>query len=41
MPYLGGGVVPYGFVGQSGFFENFIVKFDLSTKSVELTAVDK
>jgi len=26
----------YGVVGQNGFFDNFIVKFDLSKEEIEL-----
>ncbi|MFA6601336.1 MAG: hypothetical protein WCT02_00515 [Candidatus Paceibacterota bacterium] len=36
MKFLGGGIVPYGFVGQKGFFENFIVRFDLRNNGIEL-----
>ena len=36
MPDVSGKVMPYGIVGQKGFFENFIVKFDLSKGEIEL-----
>src|ERR1700704_660913 len=36
MPDVAGRVMPYGLVGQKGFFENFIVKFDLKKEEVEL-----
>lgn len=29
MPDVSGRVVPYGVVGQNGFFDKFIVRFDL------------
>ncbi|OGD70180.1 hypothetical protein A3I18_00935 [Candidatus Campbellbacteria bacterium RIFCSPLOWO2_02_FULL_35_11] len=31
-----GNIMPHGLVGQKGFFENFIVKFDLLKEEVEL-----
>jgi hypothetical protein len=37
MPNLGGGIVPYGFVGQKGFFEHFKVLFDQKNNIVELS----
>lgn len=36
MADVAGRVMPYGVVGQKGFFENFIVKFDLKRESIEL-----
>ena len=36
MPDVAGRVMPYGLVGQKGFFENFIVKFDLLKGEIEL-----
>jgi len=36
LPTIGGRSAPYGVVGQKGFFENFIVKFDLLKEEVEL-----
>src|SRR3989344_3401981 len=36
MPDVAGHVMPYGVVGQMGFFENLIVKFDLQKAEVEL-----
>ena len=36
MPDVSGRVMPYGLVGQKGFFENFIVKFDLLKGEIEL-----
>ena len=36
MPNVAGNVMPYGIVGQMGFFDNFIVKFDLLKERVEL-----
>jgi len=36
MPDVAGRVMPYGLVGQKGFFENFIVKFDLLKEEVDL-----
>ena len=36
MPDVAGRVIPYGIVGQKGFFENFIVRFDLKKEEVEL-----
>lgn len=36
MPAVAGRVQPYGIVGQTGFFESFVVKFDLQKESVEL-----
>ena len=38
MPDVAGRVMPYGLVGQKGFFENFIVKFDLLKAEVDLKA---
>lgn len=36
LPTIGGRSAPYGIVGQKGFFENFIVKFDLLKEEVDL-----
>ena len=36
MPEVAGRVMRYGLVGQNGFFENFVVKFDLLKEEVEL-----
>jgi hypothetical protein len=36
MPSVGNKIMKHGLVGQKGFFENFIVKFDLLKEEVEL-----
>lgn len=36
MPEVAGRVLPYGVVGQRGFFDIFIVRFDLLKEEVEL-----
>ena len=36
MPEVAGRVIPYGVVGQQGFFDLFVVKFDLIKEEVEL-----
>ena len=36
MPSVSGHVMRYGLVGQRGFFEKFIVKFDLLKEEIEL-----
>ncbi len=36
MPEVAGRVIPYGVVGQKGFFDLFVVKFDLLKEEVEL-----
>ena len=36
MPNVAGRIMPYGLVGQKGFFENFIVKFDLLKEEIEI-----
>lgn len=36
MSNVAGRIMPYGIVGQNGFFENFIVKFDLLKGEVEV-----
>lgn len=36
LPTIGGRIVPYGIVGQTGFFEFFKVIFDKSSGEVEL-----
>lgn len=38
MPEVAGRILPYGVVGQKGFFEHFIVKFDLQKEEIELKA---
>jgi hypothetical protein len=35
MPDVAGHVMPYGIVGQKGFFDNFVIKFDLLKEEVE------
>src|SRR3989344_4235373 len=35
MPSVAGKAMPYGLVGQKGFFENFIVKFDLLKEEIK------
>lgn len=36
MPDVAGRIMPYGIVGQKGFFDQFVVKFDLLKEEVEL-----
>lgn len=36
MPEVAGRILPYGVVGQRGFFDIFVVKFDLLKEEVEL-----
>lgn len=36
MPKVAGNALPYGIVGQKGFFDIFVVKFDLLKERVEL-----
>ena len=36
MPQVAGRAMPYGLVGQRGFFDAFVVKFDLHKEEVEL-----
>lgn len=36
MPNVAGAVIPYGLVGQKGFFDKFIVKFDLLKEEIEI-----
>ncbi|HVM73819.1 MAG TPA: aspartyl protease family protein [Candidatus Paceibacterota bacterium] len=36
MPAVSGRIAQYGVVGQRGFFETFIVKFDLEKEEIEL-----
>jgi hypothetical protein len=36
MPKVAGNVMPYGLVGQRGFFDIFIIKFDLIKGEIEL-----
>ena len=40
MPNVAGNVIPYGIVGQKGFFDIFVVKFDLLKERVELKPRD-
>ncbi|MDB5274975.1 MAG: hypothetical protein JWO58_3342 [Chitinophagaceae bacterium] len=40
MPDVAGRIMPYGVVGQRGFFEHFVVKFDLKKEEVELKPRD-
>ena len=41
MSNVAGRVMSYGLVGQRGFFDNFIVKFDLLKEEVELKQRNK
>lgn len=36
MPQVAGRVLPYGVVGQKGFFDLFVVKFDFLKEEIEL-----
>ncbi|MCX6703102.1 MAG: retropepsin-like aspartic protease [Candidatus Zambryskibacteria bacterium] len=36
MSDVSGRIMPYGIVGQRGFFSNFIIKFDLAKEEIEL-----
>jgi hypothetical protein len=36
VPLLGGGLVSYGIVGQKGFFDKFVVKFNLPKNEIEV-----
>jgi hypothetical protein len=36
MPNVAGRIMSYGIVGQNGFFENFIVKFDLLKGEIDV-----
>jgi hypothetical protein len=36
IPNLGGNIVSYGIVGQKGFFDKFIVRFDYTKGEVEI-----
>lgn len=36
LPNVGGRIVPYGIVGQIGFFEHFKVVFDKTSNEIEL-----
>ena len=38
MTSVAGRVMPYGIVGQKGFFDIFVVKFDLLKEEIELRA---
>lgn len=39
IPSMGGRQISYGIVGQKGFFDKFIVKFDLLKEEVELKEI--
>lgn len=39
-PSIIGGIVHYGFVGQIGFFDKFIIKFDRPNKKVYLKEIN-
>ncbi|MBP6881795.1 MAG: hypothetical protein KBC35_04180 [Candidatus Pacebacteria bacterium] len=41
MPEVTGRVMPYGIVGQQGFFDTYVVTFDLIKEQVELKARTK
>jgi hypothetical protein len=41
MPSVSGHMMRHGIVGQKGFFDNFIVKFDLLKEEIELKARNK
>ena len=41
VPSIAGGIVPYGFVGQKGFFDKFTVKFDLPKNEIEVREAKK
>jgi len=41
LPDIGNRMIPYGIVGQRGFFENFIVKFDLLKEEIEIKRREK
>jgi hypothetical protein len=36
MHNVAGRIMPYGIVGQNGFFDNFVIKFDLLKEDVEI-----
>ncbi|OGI77089.1 hypothetical protein A3C57_02710 [Candidatus Nomurabacteria bacterium RIFCSPHIGHO2_02_FULL_33_12] len=36
MPNVSGRIMQYGLVGQNGFFDNFIIKFDLLKEEIDL-----
>ena len=38
MTSVAGRIMPYGIVGQKGFFDIFVVKFDLLKEEIELRA---
>lgn len=38
MPSVGGRHIPYGIVGQRGFFDAYIIKFDLIKEEIELSS---
>lgn len=39
MPDISGKRMPYGIVGQKGFFDNFVVQFNLKKEEIELKPV--
>lgn len=39
MPDVAGNIMPYGLVGQRGFFENFIVKFNFKKEEIEIKPI--
>ena len=41
MPNVAGRVMPYGLVGQKGFFDIFVVRFDLLKEEVDLKQRNK
>ncbi len=41
MQHVAGQILPYGIVGQKGFFENYIVKFDLRKEEIDLIPREK
>jgi hypothetical protein len=41
MPSVMGGIVPYGLVGQKGFFDKFVVKFNLPKNEIEVIEAKK
>lgn len=41
MPNVAGKIMPYGLVGQKGFFENFVVKFDFLKEEIEIKNREK
>ena len=39
MPDISGKIIQHGLLGQKGFFENFVVKFDYKKEEIELKPV--